>query len=501
MVVLLEWPDLDPRLGYRSSGDWSPGALGDIVAMAAQRLARLQTAVSAAVARVPLVVSLPTLPFPPCSFQAPGEASVCELRIRAELAAFAAAVVELPRAVVVSQDALDTISPMQLRADLRAELASGFPYSRAHAEALAALCATALAPALPKKGLITDLDNTLWRGIIGDDGVQMVSWTLEAHGQQHGIYQQFLNSLAGAGVLVGIASKNEPDLVERALRRPDLVLDSERVFPIEVHWEAKSESVSRILRIWNVGPDSVVFVDDSPMELAEVRAAHPEIECLLFPGDPGAIPDFLRVLRERFGKRCVREEDGLRARSLRQSADLKLAAGAVAHIEALLAGAEARMRLRFGKVPADGRALELINKTNQFNLNGRRISEGRWGGYLAGLGVELMTVEYEDRFGRLGNIAVVAGRSDNGHFHVDHWVMSCRAFARRIEYGTLAALFQRFECTSLCLDFEETGNNRPIQTFLSSFATAPSSGPVWIERDAFEANRPTLYHTVEIVTA
>ena len=104
-------------------------------------------------------------------------------------------------------------------------------------------------------------------------------------------------------MLIAIASKNSAELVEQALARPDLVLPREKVYPVEVHWESKSGSVERILKTWNMGADSIVFVDDNRMELEEVRAAFPEMECVALSqvGLSGGF-EMLRRLRDLFGK-------------------------------------------------------------------------------------------------------------------------------------------------------------------------------------------------------
>ena len=137
-----------------------------------------------------------------------------------------------------------------------------------------------LAPPAPRKGIVTDLDDTLWSGLAGEIGPEGVSWDLASHSQLHGLYQKLLAALAEEGVLIGVASKNDPAVVERTFEREDLLLRADRIFPVEAHWGAKSGSIERILRTWNISADSVVFVDDSAMELAEVAAAHPGMECL-----------------------------------------------------------------------------------------------------------------------------------------------------------------------------------------------------------------------------
>src|SRR5262249_38332555 len=161
------------------------------------------------------------------------------------------------------------------------------------------------APA-PKKGLITDLDDTLWRGVLGEAGVRGITWDLDHHSLIHGLYQQLLGSLAEAGSLIAAASKNERGSGEPAVRRPDRGVPGRVLFPIEAHWGPKSESVERILRTWNVAADSVVFVDDSPIELAEVKAAYPSMVCLRFPtNDDQEALAFLGELRDLFGKETI----------------------------------------------------------------------------------------------------------------------------------------------------------------------------------------------------
>ena len=190
-----------------------------------------------------------------------------------------------------------------------------------HADRLASQLALALVPPAPKKGIISDLDDTLWSGIAGEVGPDAVTWDLASHAQLHGLYQKLLASLADSGTLIGVASKNDPAVVAKAFERKDLLLRPEQVFPIEVHWNAKSGSVARILETWNIAADSVIFVDDSPMELAEVAAAHPGIECVLFPkNDYQAGLAMLRHLRDRCGKERVSKDDALRLESIRQGA-------------------------------------------------------------------------------------------------------------------------------------------------------------------------------------
>ena len=260
-----------------------------------------------------------------------------------------------------------------------------------------------LNPRKPKKGLITDLDDTLWAGLIGEVGHEQVSWDLASHTQFHGLYQQMLGALADQGVLIAVASKNTAEIAQKGLARTDLMISGDKIFPIEIHWEPKSGSVSRILKTWNIGADSVVFVDDSPMELAEVQAAHPTSNACSFPkSDYQAGFAFLQKLRDLFGKPRLSEEDSFRLQSIRQGQQFQDAAQRRDSTEHLLAAAEAQADFEFNPPASDKRVVELVNKTNQFNLNGVRFTDGEWHEKARIPTPLTVAISYQDKFGPLG---------------------------------------------------------------------------------------------------
>ena len=500
-AVALEWEDLDPRLGFRGAGAWGPAVLPDILAVVRDTLERIAAAIENLPAAVAVACSLPTLPLPPI-FHTPGwQTADVELALERETLEFAARCLRRSGFLLVNRQRLAEDSPAAARFDCKSDLLTGIPYTLAHADRVAAALARLLSPPAPKKGLITDLDDTLWNGLAGEIGPDQVSWDLASHHQLHGLYQKLLASLAEEGVLIGVASKNDADVVRQALARPDILIPPARIFPVEAHWDAKSGSVERILQTWNIAAESVVFVDDSPMELAEVAAAHPGIECLAFPADdPAAGYTFLCRLRDLFGKPRVAEEDALRIESIRHGTVFrKAAAGDGASAEAFLRNAEAAIRLELNRAAADPRALELVNKANQFNLNGRRFTEAEWRATLTRPGALSVTVSYQDKFGQLGKIAVIEARREDDALHVGSWVMSCRAFARRIEHQCLQVLFDRTGARELVLRFAPTPKNGPLRQFLASITGAEPEGRVVITRGQFAAKCPPLYHKVEEV--
>ncbi len=492
-AVVLEWADLDSRLGYRKLGGWGQCVTGSILESAQAMLQRIEAAIRPLPSTIPVAVSLPSLPLPPGFHTTGWQASSTEVALEEAVAHFAKRISEHPAVRLVNRQRLDAVSSPQARYDLRSDIHTGFPYTLSHADALGAALASLLQSPQPKKGLITDLDDTLWLGLVGEDGHQSVTWEATTKGHLHGLFQQMLSALAAHGVLVAIASKNSPEIAEKALARPDLLIPREKIFPIEIHWEPKSESVARILNTWNLSADSIVFVDDSPMELAEVRAAHPGIECLLFPkADYTQGLAFLRRLRDLFGKAHLSEEDSFRLDSIRQAPQFDTAASA----EGFLERAEAVVTMHYDPPASDTRVVELVNKTNQFNLNGIRYTEAEWQEALRQPRSFCAAVSYRDKFGPLGKIAVIRGKEEGKRLAIATWVMSCRAFSRRIEYQSLLQIFRKFSPGEIVFEYRATGRNAPIQAFLTQVLEQPPAPDIRLTFDQFEARRPKLYHKV-----
>ena len=494
-IVVLEWSDLDPRLGLREVGGWTPDDTRDILAGAEERAATLGGVLSGLAAQVPVAVALPSLPLPPVAHTPGWMLARASAELRRITAQLASELVATEAVRLLDPQRVDAVSPAESRLDVKSYLTTGFPYHLAHADALSALLSDLLLPPAAKKGVITDLDETLWRGILGEEGVGGVFWDLDHRAQAHGLYQQMLAALAASGVLVAVASKADPQIVAQGLAAPDLVIGRDALFPIEASWGAKSEAVGRILAAWNIAADSVVFVDDSPVELAEVKAIYPEIECLQFPtGDDEAVYALLQRLRDLCGKERLSGEDAIRLSSLRTGALVQAAlSDSPARQDAFLAAAN--QELTCLSVVGDPRPLELINKTNQFNLNGRRWSEREWQDLLGREDALAICLAYRDKYGPLGKIAVIAGRLAGTVLHVDAWVLSCRAFSRRIEYATLWCLFDRWNVDEIVFDHQPTPRNHLVADFFGTL-TEGETGEARLLRAGFMTRCPALYFQV-----
>jgi len=500
-VAPLEWSDLGPRPGLRSLGSWRPAELNNILESVRAGLERAAAAIDRLAAFVPVVVSLPTLPLPPVSASAVSSTGSFEIELQAALAEFSRRIWKPGPVRILSAQHLARMSPPDTRLDVTSEISHGFPYTRSHAAILARELGKLALDRRPMKGLITDLDDTLWKGIVGELGPASVHWDLNSGAQIHGLYQRLLASLASAGALVGVASKNDPAVVAQTFERPDLLLRADDVFPKEVGWHPKSESVSRILSAWNIGADSVVFIDDSPMELDEVKRVHPGIQTRQFPTrDPQAAYELFVELRELFGKPAVSGEDAIRAASLRTGQAVNEAANlGAAHLDNFLNGLGQVLSVH--DASASTRAFELLNKTNQFNLNGQRHDWAGWTARSREEGTFQWAIGYSDKFGPLGDIAVVAGRLERDMAAIDAWVMSCRAFSRRIEHQSLQLIFQNTGASMAALDHKPTERNGPLREFLATIPHTLEDGRVLIRKCDFETACPALYFTLQDGTA
>jgi FkbH-like protein len=497
-VVVVEWADLDPRLGIRSLGGWRSADVPDIVESTRRQGERLTHLMKQLASSMPICVSTPTLPLPPIFTTRGGQAHQHECQLREIAASLATSLSAHRRVRLLNLQRLDELSPLGRRFDAKAEITTGFPYSLEHASTLAQLLAELVQDCPPKKGLITDLDDTLWAGILGEIGVEGITWDMAGHAHMHGLYQQFLASLASAGVLLAAASKNDPALVEQALARNDILLSKDSFFPVEAHWEPKSVSVGHVLETWNVAPGDVVFIDDSPMEVAEVRAVFPEMEGIVFPkGDYQGIWDLLQRLRNCFGKSIVSPEDEIRLRSIRAASSLRSSVqGRGLGAGDFLRNVEATITFCLGTAARDNRAFELINKTNQFNLNGKRLSESDWLSFFRDPAAFLLTASYQDKYGPLGRIAVVMGKMDGRKVYVNSWVMSCRAFSRRIEHQCLKYLFEKLDADEIVFDYEVTPRNGPLQDFFRDLLEGPPAPALSLRKACLNGKAQALFHRI-----
>ena len=462
LAIIIDYPALDARLGLRRSSNWNDEAIADIISNVDTRLGLIKSTIAKGRNRR-TVIHPPVLALPPLAGSASWQANPLQAALDVSFSKFFASILDISGVFVVNpkRDAI------QSDRNVDGELTADFPYSQQTSSAICEGFAQCLVPPTPLKGIITDLDDTLWRGLVGEVGIDHVHWSLDEKSQIHAVYQQLLSAMASRGILIAVASKNDQEIVNSALNRDDLLIKSENVFPIIANWDAKSLSVEKILKIWNISEDAVVFVDDNPYELDEVRRRYPSINVLQFyPKDARETYAQLTRLRDMCYRETRSEEDTLRLASIRASASIAEEIGGALPMEDFLAGLDATITFDMISAREDKRAFELVNKTNQFNLNGKRYLESEWESAIEDADSFCMSISYADKFGPLGKIGVLIGRKKEEAFCVDQWVLSCRAFSRRVEHATLQVLLETFPGISFKFNYVQTEKNRPLSEMI-----------------------------------
>lgn len=351
------------------------------------------------------------------------------------------------------------------------------------------------------KVLITDLDHTLWHGIIGDEGIEGIHYRPEGKGFRHFIFQTLLRRLKNNGVLLAAVSKNDEEIAREPFRRGQMVLQESDFVAVVASWQPKSTQIQMLAEQLNLGLDAFVFVDDNPVELAEVSARLPQVSCVEFPRSEQGIAALVVTLVKHFRRSAVTQEDRERTAMYRRRFEtLPPRQGSAADIHEFLTGLEMTLVVEERTSGDRTRAIQLINKTNQFNINGRRLDDSLVAQQLQS-GSRLFTASLTDRSGDHGQI-LAALLSPEGT--ITSLVMSCRVFQRRVEYAFLGWL-TTLPIHNLALDFQATERNTPVQGFLMECAgEVPSDGIISLPLDTIKekfARDMALFRLLDQVTA
>jgi FkbH-like protein len=323
--------------------------------------------------------------------------------------------------------------------------------------------------AASKKVLVTDLDNVLWSGLAAEEGAEGVAFEPSGAGYRHFVYQSLLRRLQRQGTLLAAVSRNDQDVALAPFRTGRMLLTEADFVAILASYHPKSAQIRQLAERFNIGLSAFVFVDDNPVEVAEVSLALPEVRCLTFPDHDDALVAFLDELANLFAQGEVTAEDRERTtlyrRRLEGMAPPDLHG---ADLTRFLQGLEMKLTIRDRGQGDRTRVVQLINKTNQFNLNGRRVTDEQVGGMLAA-GGRLYGATLADRSGSHGEVLACLVAPDGT---IASLVMSCRIFQRRVEYAFLAWLAARPH-PPVGLQWASTARNAPFQQFLRDVA-----GPV-----------------------
>lgn len=288
------------------------------------------------------------------------------------------------------------------------------------------------------KCVVLDLDNTLWDGIVAEDGVEGVEVGEVADGAPRALFQSYMKELKQRGLLLAVCSKNDDATARRVFREhPEMILEEADVAVFVANWDDKASNIRTIQAQLNLGLDSFVFVDDTPFERQLVRDLLPEVVVPEMPEDPA---DWVRFLSELnlFETASHSALDGARAELVADETHRSAERGRFASLDDYLRSLGMRGELRRFDPFTLSRIAQLIQRSNQFNLATRRFSEAQCRAFMEDAeGFVPVSVSLRDRFGDMGLIAVLVMRVAGEELVLDEYLMSCRVLKRGVEEFTL----------------------------------------------------------------
>jgi FkbH-like protein len=342
---------------------------------------------------------------------------------------------------------------------------------RVIAEKILQLIHPALLPA--KKCLILDLDNTLWGGVIGEDGVEGIHLDNHGEGARYYDFQNVLLGIQRRGVILAVASRNNKEDVEKVFLHPQMALKKSDFSTFVTDWDSKSNGIIKIAHTLNIGLDSIVFVDDNPVEREEVKRRLSEVIVAEFPADTAQLYHFaidlynryfytLEISNEDINKTKMYEENTKRIESKKNFSSL----------EDFLIGLE--MRLHVEKVNSELliRVHQMLQKTNQFNVTTKRYSESDLSDMSRNNEIIMFLGKVSDKYGDNGNSILIIIRILSEHdAEIDSFLMSCRIMNRNIEFGFLyevEKILKSMGINNIYASYVKTSKNTPAADFFEN---------------------------------
>lgn len=293
------------------------------------------------------------------------------------------------------------------------------------------------------KVLVTDLDNTLWGGVIGEDGIEKIQIGNDYPGSAYRAAQTAIKDLTQRGIILAVCSKNNwADAMEALEKHPGMLLRAKDFAALRINWNDKVHNLREIAQELNVGTDSLVFVDDNPVEREQVRHHLPEVTVIDLPQEPVNYAAALREIPE-LERLWLSDEDRERGRyyaAQRERKELETSASSLEDFFWSL-----QQEVIIVQVPPQilPRVAQLTQKTNQFNLTTKRYSEAQLQEFARKPGQGMFAIQVKDRLGDNGIVGVVLTVDANGSCEIDTFLLSCRVIGRTIETAILAFLADR----------------------------------------------------------
>jgi FkbH-like protein len=344
-----------------------------------------------------------------------------------------------------------------------------------------------------RKCLILDLDNTLWGGVIGDDGLDGIRLGQgDALGEAYVAIQKTVLELRDRGIVLAVCSKNEEDIARQPFREhPEMLLCESDIAVFLANWQPKSVNIQTIASQLNLGIDSMVLLDDNPAERNQVRRELPAVATPELPEDPAYFP-YLLTNCGWFESVQFTREDSQRAHQYKVEQEREEAKVNSPDMATFLRSLRMIATLRSFDAQGRMRIGQLFNKTNQFNLTGQRYTEAEVLGFEELENYFTLQVRLEDRYGDNGIVSALVCTRHDDHWRINNWVMSCRVFGRDLEAAIVNHLVARARedgAQSLVADYMSTKRNQVIAALLGNlgFQNSDQSEGTWqLRLEGFE---------------
>lgn len=343
------------------------------------------------------------------------------------------------------------------------------PYSMKGLSALSALIDryTSRVKTARKKCLAVDLDNTLWGGVIGEDGVNGIVLSGHKEGARYKDTQRLLLEMKNQGIMLAILSKNNKEDVEPVFNHPDMLLHHSDFVAEVINWEPKSQNIRQLAKDLNIGLDSFVFLDDNPAEREIMKAECPEVTVIAFPADSSQLPDVVaKAYDDHFFSLDVTKEDLKKTAMYQSEVKRKEVLKTATSFDDFLKKLEMAMDIHLMTVDETARVTQLTNKTNQFNLTTRRYSAEEIHTLAHSKDSDIITVHMSDKYGDQGLVSVVILKYTQSVAEIDTFLMSCRVMGRNAEKQILAEIKKLLVTKgiqSIKASFIKTAKNTPVQ--------------------------------------
>ena len=320
-----------------------------------------------------------------------------------------------------------------------------------------------------KKCVILDLDNTLWGGIIGDDGLENIHIGSLGIGKAFTRFQKWLKELKNRGIILAVCSKNEENIAKMPfLQHPEMVLKLDDIAVFVANWESKADNIHRIQQILNIGFDSMVFLDDNPAEREMVKSHLPAVCVPDLPEDPAEYLPFL-IEQNLFETASYSGNDQERTKQYQAEAMRVELSKSITNMADYLASLEMKSHIRAFEPVDVERIAQLTQRSNQFNLRTVRYTSAEIERMINNPEYFTLAVDLKDKFGDYGLISAVIVKLNGDEAFIDTWIMSCRVLKRGVEQMVMDSLkegLKRLNIKTLRGEYLPTEKNKLVEHLL-----------------------------------